>query len=467
MRQFLEEGYLFDIIYRNSVEGILVADAKGIIIHCNPSCERIFDYSKEEVVGQSVEMLIPEELRKKHLKHRLGYTKNPQFRQMGLGLELMGLTKKGDQVPLEISLSHADSEKGLIVICFIIDVSKRRHLQSELEKEREMIRQYMNVTTSLFLLINKEEEIVLANNALGELLGVSSQELKGKNWFDEFLPETNRDSMRQLFKDLIEQGTLVSDSYENEIVTVDGRVRLVEWHNTLLKDEKGQFEATLSSGVDITEKRALEKARAEALFLGQENERKRIALELHDGLGQSISAINLNLNAFEPELEKFNKKVQSIYTNLKSTLNETMEEIRSISYNLTPRILEDFGLGKALENLVETLNNPDSIKLSLSLHGDLVKLDKSLALAAYRIVQELVNNALKHANSTEINIHVVRVKDGLNLLIEDNGKGFVHSQKTMGLGLSNVKSRVDILKGSLHIDSNEKSGTSVSIIIPL
>ncbi|WP_420386740.1 PAS domain-containing sensor histidine kinase [Roseivirga sp.] len=467
MQQFLEEGYLFDIIYRNSVEGILVTDAKGTIVHCNPSCEQIFGYLKDEIVGQSVEILIPEDQREKHLAHRSAYISNPQSRQMGLNLELMGLTKKGGLVPLEISLSHADSRKGLIIICFIIDVSKRRALQSELEKEKAMIRQYMNVTTSLFLVINREEKIVLANNALGDLLGLSVQELKGRNWFDEFLPKAEKENMRQMFKDLFEKGVLVSDTFENEIVCHNGRKCLIEWHNTLLKNDAGQYEATLSSGIDITERRALEKARTEALLLGQENERQRIARELHDGLGQSISAINLNLNAFEPELQKFNNKVQSIYSNLKNNLNETMEEIRTISHNLTPRILEDFGLGKALENIIESLGQPDGVIFNLSLHGNLVNLDKGFALAVYRIVQELVNNALKHADPTEINIHVVRSKEELNLLVEDNGKGFLHSQQSMGLGLSNVKSRVDILKGTLHIDSNDKSGTSVSICIPL
>lgn len=467
MQDFLDNGYLFDIIFKHSVEGILVTDQKGQIVHCNPRCEDIFGYTHEELIGQPVEMLVPANLKATHIQHRSMYASNPQFRQMGSGLELMGSTKDGHQVPLEISLSHADSKVGLLVICFIVDISTRKRLQDELEKERAMIRQYMDVTTSIFLVVNKDERIIMANNAAGELLGVSPKELTGKNWFEEYLFTSDKEEVRQVFRKMLVEETPVTFTHENHVIGADGKPRLIEWHNTLLKDEHGRPEATLSSGIDITEKRAIERARTEALLLGQENERQRIARELHDGLGQSISAINLNLNAFEPELEKFTNKIQEIYSKLKNRLNETMNEVKSISYNLTPRILEDFGLSKALEHMIEILREPNEIEFNLSLHGDLLNLDQKYALAIYRIVQELVNNSIKHAGPTEINIHVIRAANGIDLLVEDNGKGFDPAENKPGLGLSNVQSRVDILNGELHIDSNEKSGTSISISIPL
>ncbi|KYG82480.1 PAS domain-containing sensor histidine kinase [Roseivirga echinicomitans] len=467
MLEYLKDDFISPLIFKNSVEGILVTSSDGLIVQANPSCLKTFGYSFDELIGQPVEKLLPGNLSTVHLQHRKNYVKNPQFRKMASGLELIGLNKVGNEVPLEISLSYVHSKVGLLVICFIVDISNSKKLERELKKERKMIQQYLEVTSSIFLILNKDETIAVANKAAGDLLGVSENELKGMNWFDEFIPESERENVRSLFHEMIDSKTGISLTNENLIINAQGEQRLIEWHNTVLKDRLGMPDATLSSGVDITEKRALEKTRKEALVMGQENERRRIAQELHDGLGQSISAINLNLNALEPELEGFTERFKGIYSNLKSKLNETIEEVRSISRNLTPRILEDFGLGRALEYLCDTIDKSTQVKLNLSLHGDLLNIDQKIALGLYRIIQELVNNALHHANPKNINVHVTRDKSEIIVLVEDDGGGFDPNMKFFGLGLSNMQSRVEVLNGQVEVDSNDKSGTTISITIPI
>ncbi|MCE7993992.1 MAG: PAS domain S-box protein [Roseivirga sp.] len=466
-RQHLKDDLIFPLIFENSVEGILVTNDKGKIIRTNPSCLSIFGYTPEEMLDQPVEMLIPINLRDRHIHNRENYAMNPESRPMASELEIMGLRKSGEKIPLEISLSHANSEIGALTICFIVDVSNKHSLKTALENERELIRQYLDVTKSIFLVLGKNEQIIAVNKQGSKLLGLPEDELKGKNWFDEFIPEAERESVRAVFIRMMNNEIGITHSNENSIIGSGGNRHLIEWHNTLLKDKFGQPEATLSSGVDITEKRALEREKTEALVLGQENERRRLAQELHDGLGQSISAIGLNLNALEPELKSFNDKFKKIYEEVKEKLNETVEEVRAISRNLTPKILDDFGLQKALEHLCDTIDKSTLVELNLNLYGDMSNVDKVQALGIYRIIQELVNNALRHADPKNVFVHVTRGESEWIVLVEDDGRGFDPVAKPKGMGLSNVRSRAELLKGEVHIDSNEKSGTTVSVNIPL
>lgn len=466
-RQHLRDDLIFPLIFENSVEGILVTDSEGKIIRANPSCLSIFGYTPEEMLDQPVEMLIPTNLRKRHIHNREGYTMNPGSRPMASELEIMGLHKSGEKIPLEISLSHAASEIGALTICFIVDTSKKQSLKTALDKERALIRQYLDVTKSIFLVLGKDEKIIAVNKQGSKLLGLPENELKGKNWFDEFIPEVERESVRAIFTRMMNNEIGITHSNENNIIGSGGSRRLIQWHNTLLKDKSGQPEATLSSGVDITEKRALEREKTEALVLGQENERRRLAQELHDGLGQSISAIGLNLNALEPELKSFNNKFKKIYEEVREKLNETIEEVRAISRNLTPKILDDFGLQRALEHLCDTIDKSTLVELNLNLYGDLANVDKVQALGIYRIIQELVNNALRHADPQNVYVHVTKGESEWIVLVEDDGHGFDTMAKPKGMGLSNVRSRAELLKGEVHIDSNEKSGTTVSVNIPL
>lgn len=466
-QEYLRDDFVFPLIFENSVEGMLVTDSDGNIIRVNPSCLATFGYEEREILNKPVEKLISTNLKKLHVQYREAYVKAPASRRMAHNLEISGVHKSGREIPLEISLSYAESEAGLLVICFIIDVSGRKKLEFELRKERKLIKQYLDVTNSIFLVLDKNEQIIMVNSEGSKLLGIPEEELRGKNWFDEFIPAAERESVRALFHQMMNNEIGLTQFNENHILNHQGELRFIEWQSTLLKDKSGQPEATLSSGLDITEKRALERERTEALVTGQENERRRLAQELHDGLGQSISAIGLNLNALEPELKSFNEKFQKIYQEVKERLSESIEEVRIISRNLTPKILEDFGLERALEHLCETIDKSTVVQLNLNLYGDLINVDKGQALGIYRIIQELVNNALRHAKPKNINIHVTRGESEWIVLVEDDGKGFDSEAKPNGMGLSNVRSRVELLKGEVHIDSNGKSGTSVSINIPL
>ena len=462
-----QKDSLCTLIFDNTAEAILVTDAKGRIVEANPSCLNLFEYSLNEIVGQKVEKLIPKDLEKIHKDHRENFVKKPESRKMHSGRTLTGIKKSKEEISLQIGLSHVKSEEELFIICFISDVSDREKWLNQIQNQQKLLQKYLDVTSTILLILNNKQKVVLINKVGSKILGITTKEAIGKNWFNEFLPKDERESVRVFFDGMVKGKEEDTNKHENHIINFEGKKRLIEWNNTIIRNSDGSIDVILSNGVDITERRKSEDARAEALIKGQEIERRRLAQELHDGLGQAISAIGLNLNALEPELETFNQRFKNIYVDLKEKLDYAFEEIRAISKNLTPKILEEFGLARALEYLEETLDNSTKVELNFSLHGDLDNLESDVSLSIYRSVQELLSNALRHAKAKTIHVYVTRSTDAILVIVEDDGIGFKPNKTGFGLGISNLKARVELLRGQINIDSNDKGGTSVSINIPL
>jgi len=206
------------------------------------------------------------------------------------------------------------------------------------------------------------------------------------------------------------------------------------------------------------------------LIQSQEEERKRIASELHDSLGQNLLIIKnravLGLKSEETEFEK--KQLNEISANASSAI----DEVRRIAYNLHPYQLERLGLTKAIRSIIENLETSTEINFKLEIDNidNLLKPEEEINL--YRIIQECINNIVKHSESREAVISIIK-GDGITITVNDNGKGFstesviVTSDGRKGFGLKNLQERVKLLKGELIIDSSENKGTKIQINIPL
>lgn len=205
-----------------------------------------------------------------------------------------------------------------------------------------------------------------------------------------------------------------------------------------------------------------QKAQAVAVMETQEQERKRIAEDLHDSLGHLLSTAKMNLQTF-PEAQKH------LMENPLELLNQASAEIRNITFNLMPKTLEEEGLVPALNELALKVKNACHIMVNLQVFGaENIVLEKQEQFNIYRIIQEAVNNILKHAAATEINIQLIRNDDQLSIMIEDNGKGFDKKEIfRKGRGLSNISTRAQWLEGEVVFDSHPGRGTTITIEIPV
>jgi signal transduction histidine kinase len=204
-----------------------------------------------------------------------------------------------------------------------------------------------------------------------------------------------------------------------------------------------------------------------AMMVGQEEERKRIARDLHDRLGSMLSMVKIHFKSVEDGLDELKSSNKSMYEKANKLLDEACEEVRKISHDIDTGVLTQFGLVAALEDLKDALEQSNQLEVEFVVHGLQDRLELQLEIALYRIVQELVSNILKYAKTSEITIQLVKGEEMLNLLVEDSGVGFDTSKEYQGMGLKNIASRVDAFSGELNIDSSLGKGTTVSIDFPL
>lgn len=205
-----------------------------------------------------------------------------------------------------------------------------------------------------------------------------------------------------------------------------------------------------------------------AVMDAEDNERKRMATHLHDGVGQLLSAVNMNvgvLEEFKDEPENFS----TIINKTKNILDEAITDVRSLSHQIMPNMLIKNSLSNALRELIEKTTSP-KLQISLKMEGLRDDLDENIQVVMYRIIQECINNTIKHAEASSIDIVIQQKENSIFTLIADNGKGFNPlklNSKSAGLGLENIKSRIEFLKGKIEIDSAENQGTKVNVEIPL
>ncbi len=204
----------------------------------------------------------------------------------------------------------------------------------------------------------------------------------------------------------------------------------------------------------------------DSIIQGQELERSRMARDLHDGLGGMLSGIKLNLSAMkgnmmihESDAQLFNKSILQ--------LDNAITEMRRVAHNMMPEALLKFGLTEAVQDYCDGINESNTVKMKFTTIGFNQPLEKSVEVILFRIIQELSNNAIKHAVAKNIFIQLNNHGQGVTLTVEDDGKGFDATQITKGAGLQNVQSRIDYLKGSMEINSKEAEGAAFIIEIPL
>lgn len=207
--------------------------------------------------------------------------------------------------------------------------------------------------------------------------------------------------------------------------------------------------------------------RIDDMIEAEEKERKRISRELHDRVGSLLGALKLNYNAIEEQHGDVLHASLDAHKAVKSILQESIVEVRKISHNMAGGLIEQFGLSNAIHQLIATLES--SGKMSVDFYD--TDLNDSLSphqeITAFRIIQELVGNVLKHAQATSLEISLNRSDDQIIVMVEDDGKGFDVRTKSGGIGMQNMQQRIESIGGKMYIDSHEKSGTSVILEIPV
>ena len=452
-------------------EGVVVLNDKGQITYANPRFCDLFEYNATDVLKIKIEDLIPSEYSAHHKQHRVDFTKNPKLRSMSEGGVFSAMTKRGKELKVSIGLNAGkDQEGNKIIVATITDCTEKEKLHRTLETERKRAIQFLNLSKSLFLWLDKNGKVKMINPAGLELLEYEESEVVNKNWFQNFVEEDDADWLKGVFTTILEEKVQGVEFVQSNVICKSGVIKLIEWHNSTVHDEDGQPDGTISSGVDVSLRENSEKARTEAILLGIEQERKRIAGELHDGLVQTLSAISLNLKTLERAIEGSSENNRKAYADALDLLDTAVSDTRRVSHDLMPSTIERYGLIKALEDFVMRMSKLSHLKIEIDPDHVDDHLSKLVRLNIYRIIQELVQNVIKHAKANALFIKIRKYDHTILLTVDDDGQGFegtIEQVASMGIGLKNVMARVKSMNGSFHIESKKTKGTHIDVSIPI
>jgi PAS domain S-box-containing protein len=349
----------FEEVVESAPDAMLLVDQLGVIRLVNLQAEKLFGYTREELLGQNIETLIPIYRRSKHMEHVKSYVANPKIRQISFDLDLSAQRKDGNEFPVEISLGPLDTQEGLLVACNVRDISARKQADQE---QRQLLEQIQLSREQLIALTHRLQEV-------------------------------------------------------------------------------------------------------------QEYERRQIAAELHDRVGQNLTGLNLNLQIIHDQVNSAaSPALRSRLEDSQQLLEETTRQVRDVMADLHPPMLDEYGLVSTLHWYCGIFSRRTGIATRVigdELNPRLPARDET---ALFRIVQEALNNVIRHANANEVLIILESLDEAACLIVKDNGRGFITSTTEVHAGkahwgLLNIEQRAASIGGELAIDSAPGKGTKLSIIL--
>lgn len=379
-------------------------------------------------------------------------------------------------------IARDDSGKAWRVIGAMQDVTERKRAEAALQESEKRFKQLVEYSPFPLSLVNANNDIEYLNPKFLQTIGYNLEDLPNlRVWTNLAYPDRRyRKKVIEIWGSVLKRATQEGkeiEPVEFQVTCKDGTVRIMEILGAPIS--QGKHFVVFK---DLTEhKRAEEKLRVSEqnlryltsqLFTAQERERKRISSELHDELGQSL--LTLKLLARSIENGKSLKHIKDTCQQMRSYLDEVVENVRLLSMELSPRNLENFGLFTALKRLTNDFAKHYQIEqfhIEIDEINDLFSMEAQLNL--YRVVQECLTNIGKHAQATRLSVIVKRQGESLTFQVEDNGKGFdvarvLHDKNAhQGIGLASMEERVRMLGGSLEIRSQEGQGTRITFTIPI
>jgi PAS domain S-box-containing protein len=342
------------------------------------------------------------------------------------------------------------------------DISDLKHTERALQQERNFIAGILDTVGALVTVLDEAGRIVRFNRACELTTGYSLEEVQGKFIWDFFaFPEEvarSRSVIGQLSADLLPQ------DYQSHWLTRHGNSRLIAWTHSRLSDGEGLPHYVIATGIDITEREQLERA----LLNISAREQRRIGQDLHDGLGQHLTAIAFMAKVHEERLANMNASDACDAAKIVRLVNEAVHKARELARGLLPVMSDSQGLMSALQLWAGEVEDVFGVSCNFECAEPVLIEDVAAATHLYHIAQEAVNNAMKHGRARNVLLRLSAAGGYGELLVTDDGIGIEQDRcNTQGMGLNIMSYRSSMIGGRLEVKKNGTRGTTVSCVFPL
>src|ERR1700678_419708 len=342
------------------------------------------------------------------------------------------------------------------------DISDIKRIEEELQKERNFVSAILDTVGALVVVLDSEGRILRFNPACELTTGYSMEEVQGKCIWDLFLLPEETDRFRSMFEVL--RTDLLPQDYQTYWLTRHGDKRLIAWSSTLLPGVGESARYIIATGIDITERKHLEKAILDI----SAREQRRIGQDLHDGLGQHLTGIAFMAKVHEAKLAEQKRSETEDAAKLVQLVNEAIHKTRELARGLLPVVSDSQGLMSALQLWAAEVEDLFRVPCRFECGTAVLIYDDTVATHLYHIAQEAVNNAIKHGEPRKVMIQLTAEEGRGRLLIKDDGKGITENPAhTQGMGLHIMNYRAGVIGGVLEARRDTPRGTVVTCTFPV
>jgi PAS domain S-box-containing protein len=475
---FLENEKAFKSLFEHATISILVTDENGAINLVNPNAEKLFGYSKEELTGKPIEILIPENLKEIHCQHRQHYFQAPKARPMGLGKDLFARNKNGRTFPVEISLGHYKLGAKKMAVAFITDVSERKKAEAILRASEETTRLIMNSALDAIICIDTNGCITVWNPQAEHTFGWKEEEMKGRRLSETIVPEQHREAHEAGLKRYL---TTREERVLNKLITItalhrDGKEFPIELTIVPMRQNDTDFFCAFIR--DITERRESESRQKE---YADDLERKNIELEqfayvashdLQEPLRTVSGFVELLKRHYKKEADENVIKYINYITDASDRMRRLVQDLLDYSRLGRERILEPINCNQVVQQVLSDLTMAVQESHAV-INIELLPTVSGYATEMKQLFQNLISNSLKFRKRGEppvINISAMPKEDHWQFKIADNGIGIdekywerifiifqrLHTKNEYegtGIGLAHCKKIAELHNGKIWLDS--------------
>ena len=463
---------LLAAIVASSDDAIISKNLDGVITSWNKSAERIFGYDAEEAIGQHITLVIPPE---RHAEESEILNRVRRGERVD-HFQTVRRAKDGRLLDVSLTISPVRDPSGRVIGASKVarDITAQKQAEQALRESEQRFRVITDAAPILVWMAGVDKLCYYFNKGWLDFVGRTLEQESGNGWTENVHPE---DFERCLAIYVANFDARRSFEMEYRMRHHTGQYRWILDRGVPRYAPDGTFEGYVGGCLDIhDQKEAAEKVRIAddmtRLMKTQDEERRRIARELHDSAGQTLAVLGINLAQFvdraksvAPELAKEGKEIEAI-------VQQLSREIRTTSYLLHPPLLDESGLASALSWYVEGLAERSQIAVTLDVAANLGRLPGDMELAIFRVVQECLTNIHRHSGSKTAVIRVSRTGETVRTEVRDQGKGIsperlleIQSQGS-GVGIRGIRERIRHFHGEMKIESSG-SGTSVIVSIPM
>lgn len=469
------ENRLMSIFHAAPVGIGVVSTPDRIIMDANDELSKMLGYYESEFIGKNTRILYSSDNEYKRVKKNL----NKQ-REEYVVAKVETQWKRKDGRVLDIllnssSIDRRDRSKGITFIA--MDITERKQAGKTIRESEAKYRLLVENQTDLVVKVDTKGKFLYVNPSYCKTFGKTEKQLLGKN-FMPLVHKDDRESTAEAMKNLNKPP--YSCFIEQRALTKDGW-RWLAWSDKAVLDKQNKVTGVVGVGRDITERKEfeekLEKSHSQLRALTarlsetEESERRQLAQELHDQVGQNLSALGINLNTLPSLISPGEAaKIKDRIKDTQKLLDATTQSIRNVMAYLRPSLLDDYGLLAALRWYSLEFSERTGTPFKITGKEFKRRLSAFLETTLYRIAQEALTNVSKHARATKVNIGIRETKGKVALTISDDGKGFTpktifKKKKQTVWGLLTMKERAEAIGGKLEIESSPGKGTKIVVEI--